>query len=193
MEKYHESATSLSVEQMEQYCAFHGKQVFASHIFDAATVLPGDIENSKDLYVKHYFYPWTIRLKDPLISKLSSNEIDELSSQKENCHKIFAKGCQEKYSLKEWTMGLSSWLEFRQILGGHLEYLPNPLFSRQNIKASSFLFSLSSPWHKLGLRSFWDRGKLNWDYPEGKRGRVKNFSPLENNNQVAFRCMKYSR
>ena len=193
VERFHESATSLTATQMEQYCAFHGKQVLSSHIFDAATVLPGNIENNKDLYVKHYFYPWTIRLKDQFLSRLKNNEIDEFSFQQKDCHKIFAEECTKKYSFKEWTMGLSSWLELRQILGGHLEYLPNPLFSRQNIKASSFLFPLSSPWHKLGLRSFWDQGKLSWDYPEGKRGRVKNFSPLKDNNQVAFRCMKYSR
>ena len=194
IKRLHEAATSLSKIQMEEYCAFRGKQLLPAHYFDAATVLPGNMDNSKDFYLKHYYYPWTIREKDSFVYKYANDKNLDFTFTKKSCSRVYSKECQKKFNLNIWATGFSSWTELRQILGGNMEYLRNPRMKEQNLKVSSFSFPLDSEWHKLGVRGYWDSEKIIWSYPDGKRGRVRYLPPEGDQNPgIGFRCMKYMK
>jgi hypothetical protein len=163
-------ATDLTYSQMENYCAFKGKQIMLAHIFDAATFLPMDLNEKipkKNLRSPYY---WT----------------KKASEYKSDCNLIYSKDCLNKKPFRLNSTG-PTWAGIQDSMGGVFEVFRNPIDPESNLKASSFYFDSKSSWHKLGFRAGWDGEGFdlrNFDF----RG-LNPFVSIDKF-QVGFRCMR---
>lgn len=172
-------ASGLSVEQMQAFCAFRGKQLMPAHLFDAATFVPVDIEESRPQKVVRGPYPWTYQRKLQFTDRPFDPQF---------CQQIYSAECIGQAAYEFFDTRQTSWIGMAQILGGYFEYLVNPLFPAQNIKASSFYLSYQSTWHQLGKRLSWDElgfGYAHFEWPndtllQGEYSKYK----------IGFRCMR---
>ena len=173
--KLSKSENSLNRMQMEKFCAIRGKHLVSALVYDAATFHPGNISITKPEINIRGPYPWSNKSHHFFSKDLSF------------CDRVFTKECLEKKNLEKYIRKSNSWTGIFGILGGYPEYMRNPLNPKRNIKASSFLFSSHSSWHRLGERAWWD----------GKGFSDKNFewpfeSPETGEIPVSFRCMKFA-
>ncbi len=155
----------LELEEKKAYCNFKGGQLLTSRVFDAATFFPAKGSHE---YVYKFPYPWTKR-KEKLM------EVD--------CKKLFTSECdQSKY---EYHSTYSpSWSGVFHALGSYVEVFDNKFEPSADLKLSSMLLPISSPWHRLGLRASSNGADLS-----AYNGR-KLESPLEKR-RSAFRCVYY--
>lgn len=129
-----EPNTSLSPDEMNQYCFSQNKKVLESRYFDAASFIPNKKDNPK--IVRKFPYHWT----------------KKRSVETKDCFNVYAKGCESKRSFKFFEGISTSWIGIHYVLGGYMEYLPNKFDGDKNIKVSSFYFDEKSKWHEIGVR-----------------------------------------
>lgn len=163
-------ATSLTMNQMENFCSFKGKQLMLAHYFDAAAFLPMDLADPEPDTNQRSPYYWT----------------KKKSEYRSDCKYLYANECltQKPFQLNQSE---PSWAGLLDTMGGVMEVFRNPIDPESNLKASSFYFSFKSSWHKIGFRAGWDgegHDLRNFDFrglnPEGKMDKL----------QVGFRCMR---
>jgi hypothetical protein len=182
-DKLSSPATSLTYKQMKEFCAYKGKSILKAHVLDAASFLPSDRLEPEPLKVKRGPYYWTKDSKQTFLAQKNKKLIN-----KENCAYAYVKDCLGLADFDSYYLN-PSWMGLNIVLGGPLEVVENNLEPLKNLKASSYYFDISSAWHVLGKRAFWngeghelkdfDFGKETPDMIDGKLG-------------VAFRCMKTS-
>ncbi|MCK5883207.1 MAG: hypothetical protein KAG61_05925 [Bacteriovoracaceae bacterium] len=177
-------AIGLSTLQMNQYCQFRGKELLQSHIYDAATFHPVDLDNDRPLKVVRGPYSWTFRRKNIF------EHIDQFNLKL--CTRFFVADCRGNAPYELYDTHSSSWIGMYQIQGGNMEAVRNVLDKKNNLILSSFYFDYKSPWHELGLRGKWNGegiGYNSFDWSIGK----KSYPPLGEfpNFKVGFRCMRY--
>lgn len=166
-------ATELTTEQMANFCSFSGKQLLMAHIFDAATFLPMDLNELVPKKNNRSPYYWTKKKSD----------------FKKDCNLFYANECLSKKSF-QLNSTYPSWAGVLDSMGGVMEAYRNPIDPESNLKASSYYFNFSSPWHKLGFRARWD----------GEGFDIRHFdfkgidpSIIASKLQVGFRCMRESK
>lgn len=173
-------ASGLSILQMQAFCAFRGKQLLPAYLFDAASFFPPDQDDTHPAKVVRGPYPWTYQRRFLFTQE---TEFDV-----QFCSKIYSASCIGQAPFEFYDNRTNSWIGMSQILGGHMEYLTNPLFPQQNIKTSSFYFDFRSPWHQLGARASWDGEAWSYKHFDWSAGE----NPLGEYTQykVGFRCMR---
>lgn len=185
--KWAAPATNISIDNMQRYCSFKGKELLEAHIFDAASFYPLDIENPFTIEITHGPYPWCQEEEESFIYRLKQAKNSVYTPTEKECRTIYTSDCQEVFPYPLYSNDYTTWMGMQQVMGGYLEFLRNPLESNKNLKASSFYFDIMSKWHVLGARAFWDGHGLtssNFDW-EGEDVVTK-----ERQLQVGFRCMK---
>jgi len=167
-------AYGLTLDEMKSYCAFKGKQLMSSEIFDAASVYPADLNNPTEEVVTNAPYPWTRKKK--------------ITEDEALCSKIYSEECLKKKSFASFSNEATTWSGMFWALGGPLEALYNPVDSSLNMKASSFYFPFTSSWQQLAERAHWEGGETHErDFDWGKN----NERPTVNDNlKIGFRCMR---
>lgn len=163
-------SVDLTYNQMENFCAFKGKQIMMAHIFDAATFLPMDLNEKIPKNNQRSPYYWT----------------KKASEYKSDCSLIYSKDCLTKKQFQLNSTG-PTWAGLQDSMGGVFEVFRNPIDPESNLKASSFYFDSKSSWHKLGFRAGWDGDGFdlrNFDF----RG-LNPFVAIDKF-QVGFRCMR---
>ena len=172
-------AIGLSIEQMQAFCAFRGKQLLPAHIYDAASFMPVDLDEARPQKVVRGPYPWSYQRKLQFVG-------DDFDVQ--YCQKVYSADCIGNAPFEFFDRRQSSWIGMAQLLGGYMEYLHNPLYPKENVKASSFYFDYQSSFHQLGKRLSWDSqgfGYKNFEWtnegaPLGEYTKYK----------IGFRCMR---
>lgn len=165
--EWYKPSRNLSVKEKKDFCAFKGRRILESHIFDAATVLPSITNKPQNKFLKIYPYPWTKNTKDVFAYKAKNTSNLEPLLTFENCQRIFSKECFEKFDFKYYSTNNISWNGLNMILGGFSEYLVNRLDLEQVVKRSSSSLSISAKEHQLVLRS-----------------------TMQDDDQLVFRCMR---
>jgi len=179
-------ATHLKLNEMKDYCAFHGKELMSAHVFDAMSFHPGDEEVIRSQFLVKRPFPWSKRKSKVFLYKAQKGK--EFEIDKDNCRKAFVKECLAKYDMQAYDTRSASWLGTFQLLGGVMEAMHNPVDNKKNLMLSSQYINASSKWNQLGKRISWD----------GLNHEVKNFkfpeeTQLETSKmrfKVGFRCMK---
>lgn len=167
-------AHGLNMEQMKSYCAFKGKQLMSSEVYDAASFYPADLDNPQEETILNAPYPWTRKKK--------------ISGEEALCSKIYSEECLTKVPLIPLSNDATTWSGMFLALGGPLEALYNPVDPDLNLKASSFYFPFESSWQQLGLRAHWDgEGNTERDFDWGK-GQLR--PKALDQYQIGFRCMR---
>ncbi len=179
------SALGLKKDEMFRFCSFHGKQLLTAHLFDFAAMHPGSVRDQKPLYPVRSLWPWSRKSKSGPVYQKRMNKTTEVSE--ETCRKVYSQECHSKHPELMEGMGSTTWSGVFQVVGHHLEFMKNNVFYKKNLKASSFFFPLSSSWHELGKRAFWDGSYLG--------GRSFNFRLNEpqisyEKLKVGFRCYR---
>lgn len=146
-------ATILKKEEMERYCAFQGKQVMDTVLFDAASMHPGDLKKDRLEFPIRSIWPWDYKRKVGVVYDFREGKIKEVTTKQ--CDQLYSSEC-ESLKNSEEKNGAHTWSGIRAVLGGEMEYLRNPIFPKKNLKMSSSYFKLNSPWHELGKRAYWD-------------------------------------
>ena len=163
-------ATELTYSQMENYCAFKGKQIMLAHFFDAASFFPMDLADTIPKKNSRSPYYWT----------------KKKSEFKADCSLFYSKECLDKKPYRINSIS-PTWAGLQDSMGGVLEVFRNPIDPESNLKASSFYYEAKSSWHKLGFRASWDGEGFdfrNFDF----RG-INPFAAIDKF-QVGFRCMR---
>ncbi|MCY4524563.1 MAG: hypothetical protein OXB84_07485 [Halobacteriovoraceae bacterium] len=174
-------AHGLSRIQMENFCAFRGKQIMQAHYYDAATFYPGDFDNKTPIRNIRGPYPWSNKSKSFITKDLSF------------CGKVFAGECPQKISYDNYKKRSTSWIGMFEILGGYPEALENVVDPMKNLKASSTLFPATSSWHALGKRAYWNgEGFSNKDFNWEQDGVSYDPSLPNNEVKISFRCMRFA-
>ena len=146
-------ASHLTIPQMEKYCHFLGKQVANTLIYDAASFYP--VELQRPTSIDRYFPPL------PWSKKKSAYQLFAIQREKDPfdktiCSDILTSECALKMGSGHNSIHQrTSWTGLKDLLGGHPEYLRNPINPQHNLRASSFYLSSASHWHHLGKRGSW--------------------------------------
>ena len=167
-------ASSLSIKQMNKYCRFMGKTVASTRVYDAAAFMP--IHPEDPLSLDKYFppYPW---------SKSAT-----LRKEGDLCSDILSFECSKKMkAIQNSPHQRTSWVGMKDLLGGHPEYLHNPVNPKYNLKVSSFYLKSKSPWHQLGRRASWTGEGFN--PKEFHFNEEEIFMHIAKPIKVGFRCM----
>ncbi len=167
-------AYGLNLEQMKSYCAFKGKQLMSSEVYDAASFYPADLNNPQEELIVNAPYSWTRKKK--------------ITNEEALCSKIYSEECLTKAPLVPLSNEAATWSGMFLSLGGPLEALYNPVDPEQNLKASSFYFPFNSSWQQLGARAHWEGEETRErDFDWGKKQpRPK----VLDGYQIGFRCMR---
>lgn len=175
-------ATGLKQKDMEKFCLSRGKQVAQAHVFDAATFFPGNLKNKFPQMVFKSPYPWTrVKMSSFLFS---AQRYDDFVFENKYCNQVYSFECLGKVPFDDFQFKATTWLGLSEILGGPMEFMRNPIDAKENIFASSYHFPISSRYHQLGKRGFWDGLDLLWDNFDLEE------KPIGENPQVGFRCMR---
>ena len=170
-------ATNITSKEMEGYCAWKGKQLMESHIFDAAAFHPGDVNNRTPPVNIRGNYPWTSE-------RMSLEESENFSMG--ICLRLLDKECFEREGHQNFSSRSISWTGMNQVLGGVLEFQRNPLHPNKNLVLSSYYYPYYSPANQLGKRGRWN-GKRHFFPDFNFRGH----SPEKKDSyKVGFRCMR---
>lgn len=176
----------LSLEEMENFCAFKGKRLASAQVVEAASFYPSGSSDRAGRTLIRYDYPWTRRNSDTFLYKLKKDS--ELLLTKFDCEKAYVRNCFEITPFITHMTKSSSWSGIFQIMGGPFEAYSNRLESKRNLRASSFYFPVESDVHVLGEKLFWDGlahldKNIDWlkDKPVGVDGRSL---------EIGFRCMR---
>jgi hypothetical protein len=180
------AATSLTRQQMRQYCTFRGSEVLSSRVLDSITYHHGRAHlneiTQRPPGPNTSPYPFGARLMDsPHYYAIKKGA----SASDETCKKIFSEECTRLVKGNGlWGLG---WSGVFEILGGPFEYLENIEMPRRNLKVSSIYFPLDSKVHQAGVRGFWN----GQDYLKPNSFNFFRYSPKKSLDQyqVGFRCM----
>lgn len=153
----------LNLEEQKNYCAFFGKRLLEAKLFDAATMSPPDLKESKPSHVYRPATPWQRDLSKTSFGVARINPDYQLTPL--DCQLAQVQGCKERF----FTTDSATWMGFHFALGFYPESLVNDIEPDKNLKRSSRFEHVASEWHELGLRTTWD-GQQNEKLP------------------VAFRC-----
>ena len=171
-------ATALTRQQMEDYCAWKGKQLAQSHIFDAATFHPRDVADLTPVANVRGNYPWTSE-------RMVLDEVENFSSA--ICLRMLDKKCFEREGYQNFSNRSMGWTGISQVLGGVMEAQRNPLHPHKNLMLSSFYYPHYSPANELARRGRWyGKGHGYSDF------NFQGYSPEEilSSYKVGFRCMR---
>jgi len=188
-----DSAFGLTMKEMKDYCSFKGKQLLQTHIWDAATYIPQDIQNNRKRIIKKGPYPWT-KKKVSFLWKAKNNP--DFKFERKYCKKVFTKDCLSLMPFKRHSINSSSWTGVFQVLGGYPEAMKNPYNELKNLKLSSFYFNVDSPWHELGKRAQWnglsfDVNRMDLQEEIKFEKKLKALEKLPSSElRISFRCMR---
>ena len=176
--RFPEPSTELVLQQMKDYCAWRGKSLVSTHVFDAATFHPRDIDNLTPVVNIRGNYPWTSE-------RMKLEESDNFPGG--ICLRLLSKECFAREGYQNFSGKSMSWTGLSQVLGGVMEVQRNPLYPHKNLMLSSFYYPYYSFANQLAQRGGW--------YGKGHRYSDFNFqgySPEENTSsyKVGFRCMR---
>ena len=153
----------LSARDQKAYCSFWGKRVMEAHLFDAASMTPGDLKNPIAERVPRPQTPWQRDLSKTFLGMSRINPDYQLTPL--DCQLAQVQGCKEKY----FSTDSVTWMGMNYSLGFFPESLVNPIEPNKNLKPSSKFHPPQSEFHELGILSHWE-GQVSSDLP------------------VAFRC-----
>lgn len=172
-------AYGLSLDQMKSYCAFKGKQLMSSEFYDAASFYPADMANPEEEEITNAPYPWTRKKK--------------ITEDEALCSKIYSEECLERRPFKKFGTEAATWSGMFQSLGGPLEAMVNPIEPDKNLKASSFYFPFSSPWHQLSERAHWEGKETlprEFDWRQSAKEKWRQPQKNDDNMKIGFRCFR---
>ncbi len=176
-------AYGVKPDAMKKYCAFRGKQLLTSYLFDAATFYPQELNNPTPTEIRNFPYPFSLKTQDVFLSKIQRDP--KLNVSEQDCKSIYIQDCLTITPYKAFFPYATSWIDLHESMGGPFEYLYNPIEKNLSIKASSFYFNKISPFHYLGLRLKWDENGFSSYNFEGlidHDGQTKY--------KVGFRCFQ---
>ena len=179
-----EPMTDILPGEMKDFCASRGKQVITSLVYDAATFFPGNLKRPKPFKVFRSPYPWSRQRIDSFLYQ--ARRYADFDFKKEYCLKAYTFECQEKLKYSEFQFKSNSWIGLSNVLGGKMQYMPNPVEPLKNLWASSFYYPITSDLHELGTRQSWDGEglePLNLDLKKGPRKAPRSY-------EIGFRCMR---
>ena len=170
-------ADGLTLEQMENYCVDKGKQLMESHVFDAATFHPGDINALTPEVNIRGNYPWTSK-------RMVLEESEDFPSG--ICLRLLSRECFAREGYQNFSSRSIGWTGISQVLGGLMEVQRNPLHPNKNMMLSSFYYPYYSPANQLARRGWWDgEGNRYADF------NFRGYSPESGSSfKVGFRCMR---
>lgn len=175
-------ATKLKFEEMQNFCLWKGKQVSQAHVFDAASFLPGNLRNINPKIIFKSPYPWTrIKMSSFLFS---AQRYADFVFDKKYCSQIYSNECLGKSPFEDFQFSATTWLGLSGVLGGPMEAMRNPVDAKENLLASSYHFPVSSLYHQLGKRSYWDGLGFSWDHFSLEE------KAIGENALIGFRCMR---
>ncbi|MDA9793046.1 hypothetical protein N9B72_00535 [Bacteriovoracaceae bacterium] len=150
---------NLSLRERQAFCAFRGARLLETHVKDAATILPADLANPLNKFLKVYPYYWTKNTRSVFAYKARNTKyLDELMSLR-NCRKIFSKEC-TKFPFNFYTTDTVSWSGMYMLLGGNPEVMRNTLDRFKNLKLSSVNYEIDSSVHELTKRGIWNESEV---------------------------------
>lgn len=173
---------TLALPTQHKICAMWSKELLRAEVYDAATFIPFDLEETAPAQISRSPYPWSKRRSDVFLAA-KDPEINE-----QNCARAFIFECSGRVKEKSFESLSNSWVGMRMILGHEMENMRNVISPRKNVMFSSKYFRFSSRWHQLGMRGYWDG--------EGRDYRNFNFAlsdPVPESRVdfgVSFRCMR---
>ncbi len=178
-------ASNLSVNQMEQYCQFKGKQLVQSHILDAASFYPLEMNDPSFIDKSFPPFPWTKRKFGEELYEIQKGNIEfKLSS----CSIYYLRECFVKNRpYKSVNSKNISWTGLRSLIGGVPEYVKNPFNPDYNIRASSMYLDASNQLNRLGMRISWNKESHETNSFSFLGSRIFSGSDLI---KVGFRCMQ---
>ena len=153
----------LSGPEQKAYCSFWGKRVMEAHLFDAASMTPGDLKNPLAERVPRPQTPWQRDLSKTFLGMSRINPDYQLTPL--DCQLAQVQGCHDKY----FSTDSVTWMGMNFSLGFYPEALVNTIDPMKNLKPSSKFHPAQSEVHELGVLSHWDEQRQS-DLP------------------VAFRC-----
>ncbi len=173
---------NLKKEDMENFCLSKGMQLVQAQVFDAATYFPGDMKNQIPTKVFKSPYPWTkVKMNSFLFY---AQRYADFVFEKKYCSQAYSSECINLIPFEEFQFKATTWLGLSSILGGPMEYMRNPIDPNENLFASSYHFPISSLYHQLGKRAFWDGLGNSWEH-----FRLEE-KPNRESGDVGFRCMR---
>lgn len=143
-------STSLSPEQQTHYCAWLGKRRMEAHLWDAATMMPSNIERPFPEFIVKSWLPWTRDRRGSFFDQALLSA--DWMPTKQNCNQAYVKECAKLFPYTPYSSDNVSWMGIYHVLGGTPERFRNPVESELDLKASSFNLSASDPLHQLGRR-----------------------------------------
>ena len=185
-------STNLTLRQRKHFCKSYGKQLLQSHVLDAASFIPSNIDEPRNKFIYKHPYPWSKKSKSEFLSIAQEKRDYELTPS--DCTKVNIKGCDKIVPYKFYSTNTASWVGMYFPLGDYLEVVENKFNSFQNLKASSFYFGAESKWHEIGKRAHWDGEGMDlshFSFKESLEDKDIETPQGVNKLQVAFRCMKY--
>ncbi|RLA63972.1 MAG: hypothetical protein DRQ88_00970 [Epsilonproteobacteria bacterium] len=177
--------TDLIAEEMADFCAFKGKQVATSLVFDAATFYPGDLKKPKPFKNFRSSYPWSRQRIDAFL--YSAKRYSDFTFKKEYCLKAYTQECLKLSSYSTFQFKSNSWIGLSNVLGGKMQYMRNPITPSKNLWVSSFYFPVASDSHRLGFRESWDESAFE---PINLNLLVRPIKEPKTY-EIGFRCMRY--
>ena len=136
--------------EQKSYCSFWGKRVMEAHLFDAASMTPGDLKNPLAERVPRPQTPWQRDLSKTFLGMSRINPDYQLTPL--DCQLAQVQGCNEKY----FSTDSVTWMGMNFSLGFYPEALVNTIEPVKNLKASSQFHPPQSEVHELGVLSQWD-------------------------------------
>lgn len=178
-------ATNLMPEDMRKVCAFRGKRLMESHLFDAATFFPANPKEKNPDVVFRGPYPWSYR-PDGFLYEYQYGEEKTANLSLRECRKAYVQECQGLTAYIAYSNNSLSWLGIKHSIGGYFEYMVNKRERYKTIKASSFNFQASSKLNQLGKRIAWDEnGHSRQNFTIGEEEEFEH-----DFYEIAFRCYK---
>lgn len=149
-------ALTLNLTEQEEYCAWLGKRRMEAHLYDAATFMPGSLNQPfPDFIFKTWSYWERDKSKTFFLSKDKLKEGD--------CTRAWVKGCAEKFPFRPFDTNSATWMGIYQTSGGEMEALKNTIDHTQTLELSSYYLERNSEFHQLGSRGEWNGEGMDRD------------------------------
>lgn len=140
----------LSFNEQKSYCEFYGKRLLEAKLFDAATMSPSDLKDSKPTRIYRPDTPWQRDITKSFLGTARINPDYQLTPL--DCQLAEVQGCNEKL----FSTDSATWMGIYFGLGFYPESFQNFIEPKKNIKMSSHFFDPASMWHELGSLSSWN-------------------------------------
>ncbi len=140
----------LSLKDQINYCNFYGKRLLEAKLFDAASMSPADLKETKPSRVLRPGTPWQRDHSRSFLGMARINPDYQLAPL--DCQLAQVHGCHERY----FSTDSATWMGLHYSLGFYPESLRNFIEPTKNLKMSSRFFLPASEWHELGVLSNWN-------------------------------------